>query len=58
MSYHVVAGDLTDYIADRFGFFDPANADASGSGTDYLNTINQVRRGGYLAITARVLGSS
>ncbi|MFC5503120.1 hypothetical protein ACFPJ4_12795 [Lysinimonas soli] len=41
-AYVVASGDVIDYIADRFGFFSP-----SGEGFDYLNTINQVRRGGY-----------
>jgi hypothetical protein len=36
-SYLVARGDVIDYIARRFGF----------SSFDYLNTINQVRRGGY-----------
>lgn len=41
-SYVVAPGDVIDYIAHRFGFYAP-----SGEGFDYLNTINQVRRGGY-----------
>ena len=41
-SYLVAPGDVIDYIAHRFGFYAP-----SGEGFDYLNTINQVRRGGY-----------
>jgi hypothetical protein len=36
-SYIVARGDVIDYIAHRFGF----------RSFDYLNTINQVRRGGY-----------
>ena len=36
-SYVVAKGDVIDYVARRFGF----------STFDYLNTINQVRRGGY-----------
>ncbi len=41
-SYVVAPGDVIDYIAHRFGFFS-----TSGAAFDYLNTINQVRRGGY-----------
>lgn len=41
-AYVVASGDVIDYIAERFGFFAP-----SGEGFAYLNTINQVRRGGY-----------
>lgn len=41
-TYVVASGDVIDYIADRFGFFSP-----TGAPFDYLNTINQVRRGGY-----------
>lgn len=41
-SYVVASGDVMDYIAHRFGFFSP-----TGQGIDYLNAINQVRRGGY-----------
>jgi len=41
-SYVVASGDIIDYIAQRFGFFSP-----TGAAFDYLNTINQVRRGGY-----------
>jgi hypothetical protein len=41
-SYVVASGDVVDYVAHRFSFFSP-----SGEGFDYLNTINQVRRGGY-----------
>jgi hypothetical protein len=36
-SYLVAKGDVIDYVARRFGF----------SSFGYLNTINQVRRGGY-----------
>jgi hypothetical protein len=42
-SYTVASGDVIDYVAARFGFFDPS----SGEGFNYLNTINQVRRGTY-----------
>ena len=45
ISYKVASGDVIDYIADRFGFFNPCPR--AGLGFAYLNTINQVRRGGY-----------
>jgi hypothetical protein len=41
-TYVVAPGDVIDYIAHRFGFYA-----SSGEGFDYLNTVNQVRRGGY-----------
>jgi len=41
-AYVVAPGDVIDYVARRFGFFTP-----TGAPFDYLNTINQVRRGGY-----------
>lgn len=44
VAYEVASGDIVDYIAERFGLEGdpPAN-----EGFSYLNTINQVRRGGY-----------
>lgn len=41
-AYVVASGDVIDFIAHRFGFFSD-----SGQGFEYLNAINQVRRGGY-----------
>ncbi len=38
-SYTVAPGDQSEYIAERFGFL--------VRGIEYLNVINQVRRGGY-----------
>jgi len=41
VAYKVARGDIIDYIAERFGFWVGLNE----PGFDYLNTINQVRRG-------------
>jgi hypothetical protein len=46
-SYRAAPDDLTDFIAERFGFFERQDDPSYNSGINYLNTINQVRRGGY-----------
>ena len=43
-SYRVSSGDVIDYVAERFGFYDPSGDQEPFA---YLNTINQVRRGTY-----------
>jgi len=47
IAYLTASGDIMDYIAERFGFFDPDLPGQYNSGLGYINTINEVRRGGY-----------